>query len=137
MKQVVFICALLVAFGAQAQELDQRQIQFVNQFVKAVESHHWKKVYRCLDRDYRKEQTKFLSGNKEQLVNELFGGMDDSEFVVIPVNEVLKCEVAEVEQNSDGLYNYIFRIRDTKHDIYASLQLVKKGRRYGFVGASG
>jgi hypothetical protein len=137
MKQLVFVSLLFIFFGSYAQELDQRQIRFVNDFVQAVELHQWKNVYRLLDRDYRKAQTKFLSGNKEQLVNELFSGSNGSEFVVIPVSEVLKFEVAEVEQNSDGSFTYIFRVRDAVHDIYSALQLVKRGRRYGFVGASG
>lgn len=140
MKHLIFIgiLFLLPAF-ANAQELSQDQIDFVNGFVTAVSEHNYKKVYKHLDKSYRKEQKRFLGGNKEQLIDELFSGngIVSEEFAVISVSEVLKIEVAEVMPNDDGSYEYVFRVRDANHDIMAYLHLNKKGKRFGFVGAVG
>jgi len=132
---LLFIC--LFSFTGNTQEIDDAQIEFVNRFKAAVLEHKTQKVFKFLDKEYRKEQLKFLNGNKEQLVNELFGGMDSDKYKTIKIAEILKIEVAEVVQNEDGSYDYIFRVRDANSDILASLLLVKKGKKYGFVGASG
>lgn len=140
MKQLIFISILfLLPLASRAQEISDDQINFVNDFVAACKNHDYKKVYKHLDKSYRKEQRKFLKGNKTQLMDELFGGtgIDDDEFVVIPISEIIKIEVAEVMENEDGSFEYIFRVRDAKHDILAYLQLEKKGKRFGFVGAVG
>lgn len=138
MKQLILVILLfaLPSF-VWAQDVSDDQIKFVNQFKDAVMDHNLNKVYRFLDKDYRKEQRKFLGGDKEQLLNELFSGNDNELFLSIPIQEILKIEVAEVVKNEDGSYDYIFRIRDADHDILAYLLLVKKGKRFGFVGAVG
>lgn len=140
MKQLIFAgFFFLIPSVLYAQNISEKQVSFVNKFVAAVDNNDVKKTYTFLDTKYRKEQTRFLNGNKEQLVNELFSGtgMDDDTFVVIPVTEVLRIEVAEIEPNEDGSFVYIFRVRDSEHDILASLTLIKKGRRFSFVGAVG
>ena len=95
---------------------------------------------KLLDKTYRKEQLKFLGGNKEQFVNELFGGVDqladEYTYINTKFNDIQKIEVAEVVPLKEGGFNYIFRIRDGEHDILKSLLLVVKPK-YGFVGSSG
>ncbi len=140
MKQLIFIGVLfLFPFGSNAQDISEDQIAFVNNFVAAAQEHNYKKVFKHLDKSYRKEQKKFLKGNKTQLMDELFGGteIDGDKYIGIPISEIIKIEVAEVESMEDGSYTYIFRVRDANHDILASLTLVKKGKRFGFVGAVG
>lgn len=140
MKQLIFIAILFLTPGfINAQEISEEQIAFVNSFVAAAKEHRYKKVYRHLDKSYRKEQKKFLKGNKQQLLDELFAGtgIDDLDFAVIPISEILRLEVAEVQELDNGNYTYIFRVQDADHDILASLELVKKGKHFGFVGAVG
>lgn len=140
MKQLIFISILfLLPLASRAQEISDDQINFVNDFAAACKNHDYKKVYKHLDKSYRKKQRKFLKGNKTQLMDELLGGtgIDDDEFVVIPISEIIKIEVAEVMETEDGSFEYVFRVRDAKHDILAYLHLEKKGKRFGFVGAVG
>ncbi|MCR9173581.1 MAG: hypothetical protein NXI10_13855 [bacterium] len=140
MKQLLFIAIFFTLPNfLLAQEISEKQKSFVNKFVKAVDANNVRKVYTFLDTKYRNEQRRFLGGDKEQLVNELFSGneMGGNAFVVIPVTEVVRIEIAEIEENEDGSFVYIFRVRDTEHDILAPLTLQKKGRRFGFVGAVG
>lgn len=121
-----------------AQEIPQEQIDFVNEFVDAVTSHNDKKIYKCLDKAYRKEQGKFV-GSREQLLNELFSGTEvgGSTFVTMKIDDILRIEVAEVEGGEGGNYTYIFRVRDGSNDILAELYLIKKGNKFGFEGARG
>ena len=70
MKQLLFIAVLLLLpFVSNSQEFPEAQIDFVNSFIEAVQEHDYKKVYRHLDKKYRKEQKKFLGGNKKQLID--------------------------------------------------------------------
>jgi len=140
MKHLIFIGTLfLLPCFSNAQDITDDQIAFVNSFVAAAKEHNYKGVYRHLDKTYRKEQKKFLKGNKNQLLDELFAGtgIDDPNFTVIPIAEILRIEIAEVMELDNGNFTYIFRVQDTEHDILAPLELVKKGKRYGFVGAVG
>lgn len=140
MKQFLVISILFLFSGlSKAQEIPKDQINFVNNFVAAAQKHDYKKVYKHLDKTYRKEQKKFLKGDKNQLIDELFSGTTeiDNNFVTIPLSEIIKIEVAEVMPNNDGSFVYIFRVRDTENDIMTSIQLNKKGKHFGFVGAVG
>ena len=124
---------------AQETSIHKRQQKHVNKFMDAVKDNSEKKIYRLLDKNYRKEQLDFLEGRKSQLVNELFGGGDQftQEYININLTDISRIEIAEVIKNKDGTYKYIFRIRNEKNDILKSLILLKKGRKYGFVGSVG
>ena len=130
---LIFIPALVIA-----QDISDDQIVFVNEFKAAAKDHNKKAIFKGLDKDYRKTQKKFL-GSKEQLLNELFSGSGvvDDQFVVIPIDEIIKIEIAEVQENEDGSFTYIFKVRDANHDILAPLLLITNKKRFGFVGASG
>ncbi len=140
----LYVLALLLSIAsnsiAQQQEITEKQIKFVNKFIEAVHDHNAKKVIKLMDKSYRTDQIAFLGGNKEQFVNELFGGVDQlaAEYTYINTKflDIIKIEVAEVIPLDDGNFNYIFRIRDGQHDILKSLLLVVKPK-YGLVGASG
>lgn len=129
---------LLAGFSdAQSQDLSEKQIAFANRFVAAVQDHNYKKVYKCLDKAYRKEQSKFL-GDKIQLMDELLSGADGDSYIVMKITDITKIEIAEVIslKGYEGT-TYIFRIRDGSHDVLASLLLKKIGKKFGFVGALG
>lgn len=123
----------------QAQEISEEQKHFVNHFISVVEAHQLKATLKCTDKIYRKEQLRFLEGRKEQFVNELFGGMDlnTNSYVNTRFNDILKIEVAEIIPQEDGSFEYIFRIRDEKHDLLKSLLLRKTKNRFGFIGSMG
>ncbi len=135
------ILMLFLVFNASAQDISEKQHEHVNKFISAVSEHNQKLVIKCMNKAHRKEQIKFLGGNKQQFVDELFGGTDivtPEIYFNIKLNEVERIEVAEViPLKGDAGYNYIFRVRSGKKDILSSLRLVKKGRKYGFIGAVG
>lgn len=133
--------ALFVTLNVISQEIPEQQDKFVNKFVDAVASNTPKKIYKCLDKKYRAEQLENLEGDKQQLIDELFGGEqigNSSEYVNIKIEEITKIEIAEaIPLKSGNKFNYIFRIRTAKNDVYCSIMLVRRGKKYGFVGSLG
>lgn len=139
MKHHLFplILLLLCSTTLKAQELDQERLDFANKFVAEVQAHNSKKILKCLDKTYRKEQTEFLGGNTQQLLNELFSGEDGKQYVTIPMDAILKIEIAEVTEKGPNSYGYIFKVSDGRHEIFAWLELKKVKNKWGFVGAVG
>ncbi|MBL1280745.1 MAG: hypothetical protein COA33_010750 [Fluviicola sp.] len=124
---------------SQEEKIADAQQKYIKQFQEAVMSHSEKKVFKLLDKAYRKEQLKFLQGNRTQLVDEMFGGsdMETNDFRNIKLANILKIEVAEVIHEKNGMFKYIFRIKTSDFEIFTSLSLNKKGKKYGFTGAFG
>ena len=142
MKNIRFLLFLgVLTFSNQsfAQEVSDVQIAFANKFKAAVESLDLNAVLKMTDKAYRKQQVKFLGGRKEQFINELFGGVDilTEEYINIEFANILKIEIAEVIPLENGDAEYIFRIRDGKHDVLRSLLLKKTKNKYGFIGSMG
>lgn len=141
MKTLFFI--LFISGGLSidcfAQEISKKQIEFVNGFIAAVESHNMNAVIKMTDKEYRKEQLKFLEGRKEQFINELFGGVDlmTDKYVNTRFADILKIEVAEIIPQENGYFEYIFRIRDGEHDLTKSLLLKTTKNKFGFIGSMG
>lgn len=122
-----------------AQEIDMKRIDFVNKFYKAVVDHEQSKVIKCTDKAYRKEQLVFLADNKEQFVNELFGGTDvnTNEYVNLTLSEIENIEIQDVFERGANDWEYVFHIKSGDHLVERSLLLRKTGKRYGFVGSVG
>lgn len=144
MKTSAFTFILILQFITSfsfGQEISEKQQTHVAKFITAVTNHDQKSVIKLMDKKYRKEQIAFLKGNKEQFVNELFGGSDVNNsdiYVQLKLNEITKIEVAEVIELKGGEgYTYIFRIRGKEKDVYISLGLKKTGKKYGFIGSVG
>lgn len=133
--------ATLFTMNVFGQEITEKQKKFANSFIEAVGQNNSKKVIKMMDKAYRKEQLKNLNGNKEQFVNELFGGedlKDNSVYVNMKLNEITRIEIAEViPLKGSNEFNYIFRVRNDRFDILSTLLMKKKGRKYGFVGSFG
>ena len=142
MKNIQYLLLLFViSFTnlSKAQEVSDAQIAFVNKFIAAIEAHDMEATLNCTDKSYRKEQLKFLEGRKEQFINELFGGVDiiTEEYVNTRFANITKIEVAEIIEQEDGYFEYIFRIRDVEHDLLKSLLLRKIKNKFGFIGSMG
>lgn len=141
MKQtmLLFFLLILTSTGSSfGQEIAEKQVKFANSFIQSVSDHNSKSILKHLEKNYKKEQLEFLGGRTEQFINELFGGVDISsdDYINIKYKNIIRIEIAEVIEEQDG-YTYVFRIRDGKHDVLSSLFLVKKGKKYGFIGAVG
>ena len=128
-----------LALSVSAQEIDMKQINFVNKFYKAVVAHQHSKVIKCTDKGYRSEQLAFLGGNKEQFVNELFGGFDihTNEYINLKLNEIENIEIQDVFDRGNGDWEYVFHIKAGDHLVEKTLMLRKTGKKYGFVGSMG
>lgn len=136
----LLIIALFVTFSSSfGQEISKKQHKHIAKFISAVQNHSEKKVFKLLDKEYRKAQLTFLEGRKTQLIDDLFSGseIDSEKFVNGELKNILKIETAEVIANKDGSYKYIFRIRDGSSDFLIVLSLTKNKKKYGFVGAMG
>lgn len=142
MKQLILLILVLFAgltFKSYGQDISDKQITFANGFINAVVNHNSKSIVKHLEKNYRKEQLKFLEGRTEQFINELFSGNDmiSDEYVNIKYQEITKIEISEIILLKEGGYTYIFRIRDGKHDVLCSLHLAKNDKKYGFIGSVG
>jgi len=140
MKQLTLIIAFLSLSGAvSAQTIDHESIDFVKKFYKAVVTHKKSKVIKCMDKEYRTEQIAFLGGNKQQFVDELFGGFDveTNEYVNVKLDEIDNIEIQDVNELGENLLEYVFHVATKNRTVKVSLNLRKSGKKYGFVGAVG
>ena len=128
-----------LGFWSSAQEIDMKRIDFVNKFYKAVVSHKQGKVIKLMDKAYRKEQIKFLDGNKEQFVNELFGGVDinSKKYVNLKLTEIENIEIQDVFDRGTDEWEYVFHVKAGDRMVKRSLMLRKSGKKYGFIGSQG
>ncbi|NRA12155.1 MAG: hypothetical protein HRT57_09400 [Crocinitomicaceae bacterium] len=132
---------IVISFAGISQEISDKQIAFANGFIKAVGDHSEKKTMKYLDKTYRKEQLEFLKGNHKQLVNELFGGQDESDrdiYLNFKISEITKIEIVEVIQlKGTSECTYIFKLKRGDQEIFSSLRLKVKGKKFGFEGGRG
>ncbi|MFT6922275.1 MAG: hypothetical protein ACJA1C_001277 [Crocinitomicaceae bacterium] len=138
---IIALSFIAISITGFAQEISNKQIAFANKFVTAVADHSEKKTMKYLDKTYRKAQLAFLEGNKDQLVNELFGGQDLSDkdkYLNFKISEITQIEIIEVislKGTSDC--TYIFKLKRGDQEILASLLLKVNGKKFGFEGAMG
>ena len=128
-----------LGFWSSAQQADMKRIDYVNKFYLAVKTHKQSKVIKLMDKNYSKEQIKFLGGNKEQFVNELFSGNDieSGEYINLKLVDIENIEIDEIHVLEGGDRKYIFNVKSGELLVRCSLVLHKTGKKYGFIGAVG
>lgn len=127
------------------QDIPQEQLsKFVSEFLTAVTNHNEKMVIKKLDHLYVKEQLKkFLKGNKQQFLDELFSGRDEktNEYLTIPFHSITSIEVVEIIPNDDTMTDYFFIVKTEKNEVKCQLFLrhynVKGKYKLGFEGSFG
>lgn len=132
---LVFCCHL-----GLAQQLDQEGQEFISSFVDAVRAHDQKKVMKHLDKKYRKEQIKFLEGNKEQFINELFAGANEAGTFMTPdFNSIISFSQIDVKEISGEIptFEVGFEVDIPDYILYSTLLLVRKKKKYVLIGAVG
>lgn len=138
-KQLLSIFMLSLSLSVHAQQVAESQNIFVMDFLQCIENHDSKALLKKLDKKYRKEQLRFLGGNKVQFINELFSGYLGSSdtFITPDFEELAQCTVEEIKYTEDGrvVYRFLCQCRDTY--LGFELTLVQRGKKYGFVGAVG
>jgi hypothetical protein len=140
MKRITLLFIFMaIGFGSFAQEIDMNRIKFVNDFYTAVVAHDQSKVIKMTEKGYRKEQIKFLDGNKDQFVNELFSGMDvnGDEYVNTTFNQITNIELIDVHPRGEVDWEYVFHITAGDRMIERALLLRQTGKKYGFIGSQG
>jgi len=141
-RSTLFILSFLfISHTSFSQDVSVKQEAFVNKFIATVASNSEKKTLKFLDKAYKKEQLENLNGDKEQLVNELFGGQDLADtdtYLNIKISEITNIEVVQViKLKESNQYTYIFKVHKGDQKIHSSLRLKIKGKKYGFVGSLG
>ncbi len=143
MKNTIVLLFLffIFTFNGNTQEINipKDHTKIVQTFLTGVNEHSNAKVLKSMDKNYRKEQIKFLNGNKEQFINELFGGEDlnTHKYMNQVFEKIQKFELYSIIKDKQGNYKYIFRSQDGQSDILITLFLSKEGKKYGFEGARG
>ena len=139
---ILYILFSIVVFGtnAQSQMPTAAENNHVNKFIEAVNNHNQNGVFKLLDKKYRKEQLKFLEGNKEQLINELLGGseLNSDIYVNVKLEDIESIEIkgAIVLKGGEGT-TWMFVTKTKEKEVICSILLVKSGKKYGFVGSMG
>ena len=138
---LIALSFVLVSLSSFSQKVKPEHEKIVSQLMTSVTSHSEKGVLKSLDKSYKKEQLAFLEGNKEQLVNELFGGQnlaDTDVYLNFKISEITKIEVVQViELKGDAGYTYIFKVWKGEQAIMSSLHLKANGKKFGFEGGRG
>lgn len=115
-------------------------ISFMDKFNKAVIAHDEKLIFKMLDKTYRREQLKFLQGNKKQLIDELFSGNNEAgEWTNLNVSEITQCWMYNNELLEDGNYSIWLELELENNIISVELlvQINKNPKKWGIVGARG
>jgi CRISPR/Cas system-associated protein Csx1 len=128
-----------LTMSVSAQKIDSESIGFLKKFCKAVVTHKKSKVIKCMDHEYRTNQIEFLKGNKQQFVDELFGGYDveTDEYVNVKLDEIENIVIENTNELSNGTCVYTFLLITKDRTVMTNLDLVKKEGKFGFVGAVG
>lgn len=131
----LFCCNL-----AFTQMLDDEGQNFIHSFENAVRSHDSKSVMKHLDKKYRKQQVRFLKGNKEQFINELFAGKNEAGSFMTPdfesIYSISLVDVKEIE-GEIPTYEVGFEVDIPDYMLYSTLILVRKKKKYALIGAVG
>ncbi len=123
-----------------AQQLDQEGQEFIASFIDAVRDHDEKKIMKHLDKKYRKDQIKFLEGNKGQFMNELFAGTNEVGTFITPEFQTIisfyQIDVKEIS-GDNPMYEVAFEAEIPDYILYCTLILVRRKKKYVLVGAVG
>ena len=138
---ILILSFLVISTHGFSKDIGDKQIAFANEFAAAVADHSEKKTMKYLDKKYKKEQLEFLKGNKEQLVNELFGGQELSDiekYLNFKISEITKIEIVEIIQlKARTECTYIFKLMRSDQETLSSLRLKVNGKKFGFESVRG
>ena len=99
-----------------------------------------KETIKLLEKGYRKEQLRFLKGNKEQLVNELFCGSNlvGKKYKCLKINEIKEIIFKDVNHTEDFMVVIChFKTKDNQiYEIELNLRSKKNGK-FVLVGGLG
>ena len=147
MKPILILFLLLISLRLFAEaepdpyQAPQEFFSFINKFTKEVNEKNYKGVYKLLEKSYRKEQKKFLKGNKTQLIDELFGGHNElGTWVNTSLNEIKNIQLMEYELGDNGnSYRVYFEVEleDNILTVELTLSTHEDFKKWGIVGAMG
>lgn len=134
------ILLLFCCCYSNSQNLNDEANAFIQSFEDAVKSHNKKEVFKHLDKKYRKEQIKFLQGNQEQFINELFSGENEAGSYMTPdFNTIINLTLIDAKEleGEEITYEVGFEVDIPDFILYSTLILVKRKKKYVLVGAVG
>ena len=113
---------------------------FITEFTNAVKAHDYKVIYKLLEKEYRKDQLKFLGGNRQQLIDDLFGGFNEAEeWVNAKLDEIQEIWMFEFEETTTNNFKLSFEVELEHNILTVELLLTTSDNRkkWGIIGASG
>lgn len=144
--RVFFLLFILVHSTMSFSQPEKDRLAFVGTFTNAVQAHDGDKVISLLTESYVKTQLKeFLHNNKDQFLDELFGGMIEGteEWMNLEFYAIDSIEFVEFKETGGATWDVTFMIKTGSITVLSELTLIatkkkKKGKyTYGFEGAVG
>ena len=137
MRSTFLILCVILSGLATAQTSDPELNNFFGSFQRVVLDHNQDETIAHLTPTYVKQQLrKMLKNNKEQFLNELFAGADETsgEFTTFRFNDITSFEVLECIADGDNEWDIVLLIGDGKHKAKCDLSLYryKKGKKFVF-----
>lgn len=141
----LFFLFILTSSSLSLAQPEKDRLAFVETFIHAVEAHDGDKVISYLKEGYVKTQLKeFLKNNKDQFLDELFGGMIEGteEWMNVDFHAIDSMEFVEFKETGETSWEVTFRIKSGSIYVISDLTLIamkkkKKKFIYGFEGAVG
>lgn len=136
---------LLITSLSQAQP-EKERLAFIGSFTEAVSAHDGDRVIAHLTESYVNAQLKeFLNNNKDQFLDELFGGMIEGteEWINLDFHAIDSIEFVELKETGNSTWEVTFMIKSGSVVVLSELTLfaLKKKKKsklkYGFEGAVG
>jgi hypothetical protein len=145
MRVLLVFFFFVTSLQSQAQPETER-LSFINSFIGAVTAHDGDKVIAHLTENYVNTQLKeFLHNNKDQFLDELFGGMIEGteEWINLDFHAIESIEFIELKETGESSWEVTFRIKSgsvyalSDLTLYAFKKKKKAKFKYGFEGAVG
>ena len=145
MKRILFTISLSIflSFAYAQDNISPSALAFTKKFEAAVLTHNYDSVMHYMDAQYLKLQyKKFLKKNKQQFVDEFFGGFrvdgQSGEYINVTLNQISKITVTISKLGDENEYEAVLLISQAdgiQHTDKVLLRCYKK--KWGFYGARG
>lgn len=138
-RLIIISCWLLISNMSIGQEtMSASAMKQVNKLIEATLIHKENKVWKLLEKTYRASQIDFLKGNRTQLINELYSGNDlTGKWHNCKLENVQEMTLIDYVYNESGSYSVTYNVRCDHTAFDLTIELMKDGKKWKFVGASG
>jgi hypothetical protein len=142
MKITLIIISFMISLGViQAQSHDATAMQkFCEDFALCIEKGNPNKCVKFFDKTYRKEQLKFLNGNKKQFVEEFLAGFNHDGSMITPsIEDIHSFKLEKIHCSSASYCDAIYTLSlksGLSYSVSATV-VILRAKKFGFRGAMG